>query len=67
MEYYCIIILKGASFLKSLPTDIICENFSHVADLLCRKKLGHRVQPGGVFFLTQGIKQSKKKSGKETN
>lgn len=56
---------KVKVFLKYLPIAITCENFSHATDLSCREKNPDTARL--VLFLTQGIKQSKKKSGEETN
>lgn len=65
VEYYCTIILKGGSFLKYLPIDITCENFSHFADLLCRKKTQTQSIARWVFFNSgHKTKQKKKKAVK---
>lgn len=66
VEHYCIVILKGRSVLKYLPTAITCENFSHVADLLCRKKKPDTESIQVCFFLNSGHK-TKPKNGKEMN
>lgn len=66
VEHYCIVILKGRSVLKHLPTAITCENFSHVADLLCRKKKPDTESIQVCFFLNSGHK-TKPKNGKEMN
>lgn len=64
VKHYCIIILKGRIFKKYLPTAITCENFIHVADLLCRKKT-QTLSP--ARFLFNSGHKTKEKSGKEVS